>query len=121
LPPGTIKPIGYVVMQHAVRLDRPVKAYNRWLARIPAVYREAVLGDAQGSSVETVTDDPHCVAALRHYRSLMPLAQEARKPMFFLRAADGAIGGHAQAVSECYEDFRQLAQRIAARCSLSLP
>jgi len=31
----------------------------------------------------------------------MPLAQEARKPMFTLKAADGAVGGHAKAVQDC--------------------
>ncbi len=41
-------PSGYVLMQHAVRLDRPVKAYDRWMARIPSVYREAVLNEAAG-------------------------------------------------------------------------
>jgi cellulose biosynthesis protein BcsQ len=35
LPAGAMAPAGYVVMQHAVRLDRPVNAYNRWMARIP--------------------------------------------------------------------------------------
>ena len=39
----------------------------------------------------------------------MPLAQEARKPMFALKAADGAIGGHAAAVEGCYRDFQELA------------
>ena len=32
----------------------------------------------------------------------MPLTQEARKPMFALPAADGAIGGHTKAVVVCY-------------------
>lgn len=27
--------------QHGVRLDRPVKAYDKWVQRIPRVYREA--------------------------------------------------------------------------------
>ena len=58
---------------------------------------------------------------LKHYRSLMPLAQEARKPMFFLKPADGAIGGHASAVQDCYRDFRELARRIADRCGVALP
>jgi cellulose biosynthesis protein BcsQ len=40
VPSGAMRPVGYVVMQHAVRLDRPVKAYGRWMDRIPAVYRE---------------------------------------------------------------------------------
>lgn len=51
----------------------------------------------------------------------MPLAREARKPMFFLKPADGALGGHAQAVQDCYRDFRALAQQIAERCGLVLP
>ncbi len=45
LPAGLMTPAGYVVLQHAVRLDRPVRAYAKWLDRIPTVYREAVLGE----------------------------------------------------------------------------
>ena len=122
LPSGRMQPLGYVVLQHAVRLDRPVQAYARWMKRIPGVYREAVLGEA-GSPQTTLTidQDPHCLATLKNYRSLMPLAQEARKPMFFLKPADGAIGGHAQAAQACYRDFRTLAQEIARRAGVSLP
>jgi len=120
LPSGSMQPIGYVVMQHAVRLDRPVQAYARWIGRIPDAYRTAVL-DESPTSCTSVELDPHCLAALRHYRSLMPLAQEARKPMFALRPADGAIGGHAAAVQDCYRDFRLLATRVAERCGLLLP
>lgn len=115
IPLGAMTPAGYVVMQHAVRLDRPVKAYDRWMARIPAVYRDAVLGQDASAAPQAVGDDPHCLAALKHYRSLMPLAQEARKPMFHLTAADGALGGHAQAVLECYRDFQALAGVVADR------
>lgn len=121
IPPGTMTPAGYVVMQHAVRRDRPVKAYDRWMARIPAVYREAVLAaKARPSQPVTVADDPNCLAALKHYRSLMPLAQEAGKPMFMLKPADGAIGGHAQAVQDCRRDFRLLAEKIAEKCGINL-
>lgn len=120
IPPGTMTPAGYVVLQHAVRLDRPVKAYDRWMARIPGVYREAVLDETPTNAPKRVDEDAHCLAALKHYRSLMPLAQEARKPMFFLRAADGAIGGHAQAVQDCFRDFRKLAKAIAKRCGIAL-
>jgi len=120
LPEGRMAPSGYVVMQHAVRLDRPVKAYAKWMARIPLVYREAVLGE-DGRPDVVVEKDPHCLAQLKHYRSLMPLAQEARKPMFALKPADGAIGGHSAAVQDCYRDFRQLARRIADRCGIVLP
>ena len=120
LPSGDLHPVGYIVLQHAVRLDRPVKAYSRWMARIPREYRDSVLGQAGGQE-PAIDKDPHCLAMLKHYRSLMPLAQEARKPMFFLKPADGAIGGHSSAVQDCYRDFRVLAQRIADRCGVALP
>jgi hypothetical protein len=45
----------------------------------------------------------------------MAMAQEARKPMFLLRAADGAIGGHQAAVKDCYDDFKGLAKEILKR------
>lgn len=120
LPLGRMAPAGYVVMQHAVRLDRPVKAYGQWMGRIPGTYRRAVL-DEPGAGDPTIDRDPNCLSMLKHFRSLMPLAQEARKPMFALRAADGAIGGHAQAVQDCHRDFKLLAARIADRIGLALP
>jgi len=120
VPQGSMKPEGYVVMQHAVRLDRPVKAYARWMDRIPTYYRRAVLGEPARTPV-AIERDPHCLATLKHFRSLMPLAQESHKPMFALKPADGAIGGHAQAVQECYRDFRALALKVAERCGVALP
>ena len=118
MPAGTMRPIGYVVMQHAVRLDRPVKAYARWMARIPEVYAEAVMNEP-GPAGRTIDTDPGCLAALKHFRSLMPLAQEARKPMFALKPADGAIGGHANAVADCRSDFVRLARVIAERAGMA--
>ena len=120
LPPGSMHPAGYIVLQHAVRLDRPVKAYGRWLERIPREYRKSVLNE-RGPQGAAIDNDPHCLATLKHYRSLMPLAQEARKPMFFLKPADGAIAGHMKAAQDCYGDFRDLAKRIADRCGVALP
>ncbi len=120
IPKGAMSPTGYVVMQHAVRLDRPVKAYAKWMGRIPGVYRQVVLDEHSTRNI-TVDKDPHCLAMLKHYRSLMPLAQEARKPMFFLKPADGAIGGHATAVQDCYRDFKALARRVAERCGVAVP
>ena len=119
-PRGTMDPIGYVLMQHAVRLDRPVKAYARWIERIPAVYAQAVRNSEYPTGLTTGADS-NCLATLKHFRSLMPLAQEARKPMFALKPADGAIGGHANAVSACYRDFRDLARTVAERSGVPLP
>jgi cellulose biosynthesis protein BcsQ len=120
LPSADIRPAGYIVMQHAVRADRPVKAYEKWMARIPSVYRQEVLNEPEGPA-PAPDDDPHRLASLKHYRSLMPMAQEARKPMFHLKAADGALGGHASAVQDCYHDFEKLARAIVLRSEITVP
>ena len=120
LPSADILSAGYIVMQHAVRSDRPVKAYQKWLKRIPNVYHREVLDD-HGGDASSTEDDAECLAALKHYRSLMPMAQEALKPMFHLKAADGALGGHIHAVQECYDDFKKLAAAIAGKCGVSMP
>jgi hypothetical protein len=112
LPEGTIHPLGYVILRHSIRLDRPVKAYDKWIDRIPDVYKKDVL--AEPLPAPSVDEDRHCLARLRDYRSLMPLAQEARKPMFFLKPADGALGAHQGAVKAAYNDFLSLARRIAS-------
>jgi hypothetical protein len=48
------------------------------------------------------------------------MAMDARKPMFSLRSADGAIGSHIEAVRTCHSDFLQLARRIAEHAGLVL-
>ena len=119
VPSADITPAGYIVMQHAVLGGRPVQAYRKWLRRIPEVYRVEALGEASAGRVAEA-EDLNCLATLKHYRSLMPMAQEARKPIFHLKAADGALGGHIHAVQDCHDDFMRLALAIADRCGVSL-
>jgi chromosome partitioning protein len=114
LPNGRMQAIGYLCQQHSVRLDRPVKAYDKWVKRIPGVYREAVLQDTAANQL-TPDTDPHCLGTIKHYRSLIPMAQEHRKPIFNLTSADGAIGSHAAAVQDAREDFKKLAGKILAK------
>jgi cellulose biosynthesis protein BcsQ len=117
LPKGAMKPLGYVVMQHSVRRDRPVKSYDKWISRIPETYREFVLGKKAGQR-RSVKNDQHCFALLKHYRSLMPMAQEARKPIFVLKPADGALGAHVAAVQDAYRDFERLSNKIITEAGL---
>jgi cellulose biosynthesis protein BcsQ len=112
LPTGTMLPIGYVVNQPGIRLSRPVKAYDRWVNRIPAEYEISILSHDRGSFPTQPSEDPNCLATLKHFRSLMALSQEARKPVFHLTSADGAIGNHSLAVREAHQDFKQLAEDI---------
>ncbi|VVB63699.1 AAA domain protein [uncultured archaeon] len=118
LPEGRMEPIGYVVMQHAEKLGRPVRAYERWAKRIPEVYSEEILGKQL-----KLGDGPNKnqLGSIRHYRSLMPMAQEAHKPIFHLRPADGAIGSLQNAVTDARENFKQLAVEIAKRCNVAMP
>ena len=118
VPRGDMQPVGYVVLQHAVRLNRSVMAYERWMERIPGAYLDFVVGDST-TPAPAMDEDERCLATLKHYRSLMPLAQEVRKPMFALKPADGAIGGHANAVQGCYRDFQALARTLARKCGVT--
>lgn len=120
MPRGAMQPIGYIVMQHGIRDSRPVKAYQRWMERIPAIYRVAVLDEKSTPKTPFVDKDPYSLALLKHYRSLMPLAMEVRKPMFSLKPADGAIGAHVDAVKSCYKDFQDLAWRIAQSAGIAM-
>ncbi len=116
LPRGNMQPIGYLCQQHSVRLDRPVRAYDKWVNRIPNVYRELVLSLPQESVSQS--EDPYCMATIKHYRSLIAMAQEARKPIFHLTSADGAIGSHANSVQDARKDFEILAKKIGHKTSL---
>ena len=122
LPEGSMQPIGYLIQQHGVRLSRPVQAYDRWAKRMPAEYSASVLGMQLASGPRDPHTDANAIATVKHYRSLVPLAQDARKPIFALAAADGAIGSHATAARDAFHDFEQLAREILrrVRCQVRL-
>ena len=115
LPAGNMRPIGYLIQQHGVRLSRPVKAYDRWARQMPAEYSHSVLGAADPASASDPQSDEHCIATVKHYRSLIPLARDARKPIFSLSAGDGAIGSHAAAARDAFGDFKTLVENILQR------
>ncbi len=117
MPEGKMNPMGYVVMQFGVKDNRPVKAYEQFLNQIPTTFHDVVLGESIQNSIQP-SQDPYQLIQLKHYRSLMPLAMKARKPMFLLTPKDGAIGAHLEAVRRCYQDFEQLAKIIASKAGI---
>ncbi|GIL40944.1 ParA family protein [Roseiterribacter gracilis] len=119
LPDGQMTPAGYIVMRHSVLAGRAAKAYSKWIDRMPKQYWKYVL-DEHGKEPISIDSDANCLALLKDYRSLMPLAQEARKPMFNLKPADGAFGGHQAAVQGCWTDFKELTLTIMQRCGVSI-
>lgn len=119
VPRGAMQPTGYIVMRHSVRLDRPVKTYQRWIDRMPMEYKSHVLGELDPAL--DVEIDPNRIATLKDYRSLMPMAHEANKPVFHLTQADGAMGSHFYAAQQAGREFAVVARTIAARIGVPLP
>lgn len=116
-PPSRMKPVGYVVLRHSERFDGPVRQYGKWMHRIPEVYRSEVTGESWNSEMN-LGNDPHCISILKHYRSLLSMGREARKPIFDLKPADGALGAHMSAAQDARRSFGNMAQEIAARLHL---
>ncbi|MEZ4466805.1 MAG: ParA family protein [bacterium] len=109
-----MRPIGYIVQQHLARADRPVEGYQKWVRRIPGDYRKFVL-ELPDDDVPDVVKDPQCIGFIKHFSSLVPLAQVARKPVFDLKQADGIGGGQVQAVARARQTFEALATEIKRR------
>jgi chromosome partitioning protein len=113
-PPPTMSPAGYVVVQSSPYGNDVTEAYRKWAAYIPSEYARAFeLHGFEPSAYHLATVNP--------YRSLEPMAYKARKPVFHLTAADGALGSHATATLESGRQFRALARRIGERVGLALP
>jgi len=119
LPKGNMKPLGYVVQQHSVRQDRPVQAYRKWIRKMPDEYARNMTDTDIANNYVEPEDDPACLATLKHFRSLVPMAQECRKPIFSLTYADGAIGSHAQAAADAGQAFQALSEAIVNKAGLA--
>jgi cellulose biosynthesis protein BcsQ len=114
LPAGKMAPLGYVV-RPGVRL----RAEENWINWIPEHYRKFIL-DHPATRGVSMSNDPEKLAILKPYRSLLEMAREARKPMFHLKPADGAIGAHLQSAEDVRKDFEALAKAIVAKANLPI-
>ena len=112
LPRGDMKPAGYVCRQSNIRWQRPAIVLDKWINRVPAIYRESILCKPPEDLL--IANDPCCLAIVNPYRSLISIAIDHRKPIFKLTSADGAIGSHAGAVQESLRNFKELSGKISA-------
>lgn len=112
LPIHTFQPIGYIVQQHITRADRMPLGHQNWAERIPTMFRSFVLDQDVPSDDLRVEKDDYCIARIKHFASLVPLAQVARKPLFDLKQADGIGGGTRQTVVQCRNAFEELTTRL---------
>lgn len=123
--PAPVEPVGYVLMESTLRLDRPTWRHHRCLVRFPQAFRQAVAvgpptppgAEASGMTPE---DDPLCLGRVRPYPDLMSLAREARKPVFRLKAVDGAIGALAKATHMAHREFLDVGRALAHSISLGV-
>jgi len=116
-PAGEMNPLGYVVSRFSTYAGERAAHFRRWINRVPTVFHQDVLNEPGPYSI-SVEEDTARLAWLKDYRSLMPMAQEARKPIFLLKPGDGAIGGHQQAVLSAYADFKDLAETVLSRAGV---
>jgi hypothetical protein len=111
-----MEPAGYIVLQD-LRFDLRVGETNS-LPVLQRIYHESLLGTAIEASPPG--EDPLCLGVLPEFQGLFSMAQEARKPIFHLKPADGAGGSHLKAAFQAYDLFKQLALRIAGRLSIEV-
>lgn len=86
---------------------------------VPGEYRRPCLNLGQKTRQSRARTNT-ASGLIKHYHSLAPMAQEARKPLFLLRLADGAIGGRQQSVRDAYGHFEALARTLADAVGLDL-
>lgn len=83
LPKGDTRPLGYILQQHLARLGRPIRAYDKWIDRIPEAYAKTMTSRQEnGCFAATPSEDRNRLATVRRCRSLVPMAREARKLIF---------------------------------------
>ena len=119
VPKGEPQFLGYILQQFNVYRKRKTKAYQNWGDLIPEYiekYLIAPLTQENLSGLSLVAKaDNYKIADFKNYHSLIPLAQEAQKPVFELTNKDGVIGGHYQYVEGCLKEFKDIAYEIVRR------
>lgn len=116
-PSGRMRPLGYVMMNRPAFQGRMPNSLQAWAARIPGAYRRSILGCSDSMEVGIDVDE-NCLAVIKYYHSLVSMAQEARKPMFDLKPADGALGAFSTATHDVYKDFKRLAETLIERAGV---
>lgn len=104
---------GYVSQQYIAKKDsegkaRPVAAYERISKRIPGLIDEYFIGD-QSSPLDIKDYDLGSVPTLH---SIIPMAQNARAPVFAIGSRDGVVGAHFLKVKELKTTFDGIARRL---------
>lgn len=109
----TIKFLGYVEQQYITKTEpsgtkRAVKAFETILSQIPKEMEEKVV---QPINSDKYTGVNYALGSIPNFYSLIPMSQNAHKPIFGLVTADGVVGAHYQKV----KDYDKLMGKIVDR------
>lgn len=109
----SIKFLGYVEQQYITKTERngnqrAVKAYDKILKKLPSEIDKYVVEKINGSEKKEVGSVDYRIGSIPNYYSLIPMSQNAHKPVFVLGGTDGIVGAHYQKVS----DFKELIKGI---------
>lgn len=104
---------GYVSQQYIAKRDaegqaRPVGAYEKISKRIPDLIQEHFVG--AGTSPLQKTD--YSLGSIPTLHSIIPMAQNARSPVFAIGAKDGVVGSHFLEVRDLKDTFENIAQKL---------
>lgn len=112
---------GYILQQFNKYRKTVTKAYEKWAVRIPATVQNYIIDPLSAPTLHQygliAANSEVQLTEFKNYNSLMPMAQEALKPVFDLTASDGVVGGHIAYVRECRKEFNDITHSIEARLS----
>ena len=105
-PTVKLKFLGYVTQQYTAKTvngkKQPVSAYEKIIKRIaPAIKKHLVEEFNEGLPLN------YKLGEIPYFQSLVPMSQEATKPIFQLKSADGVVGAHFDKVHQ-FEDVISL-------------
>ncbi len=107
-----IKFLGYVEQQYITKTEsgtkRAVRAYEKILRQIPEAMKKYVILPINSREYDMLD---YKLGSIPNYYSLIPMSQNAHKPLFSLTNSDGVVGAHYQKVAE----FKNLMNNIASK------
>ncbi len=116
LPKGEMQALGYVIFEQPILLYLGTNNYSKWLMQISKVYHQAIKAEETRLSLK---EDPQCLTIFKSYHSVIRIAEEARKPIFHLKPADGAMGAYGEIIPSAYRQYQQLALNLAKGAGLA--
>ncbi len=104
---------GYVTQQYVAKRDaqgnvRAVGAYEKIASRMPQLIDEHFVRRSENS----LPIERYALGSVPTLNSIIPMAQNARAPVFAIGAKDGVVGSHFLKVRELKETFGSISKKL---------